>query len=95
MNRCCIVLDGEAMKRNNEEEEKNATRLKKLIKNEWTIRITCIYPANKCFKMSTIVDILAFTSRMNFKLSKKGQRSGILKIRLTRGNQLPNITRNK
>ena len=32
LNRCWIVLDGEAMKRNNEEEEKNATRLKKVDK---------------------------------------------------------------
>ena len=42
LTRCCIVLDGEAMRKNDEEEEKNATRLKKLIKNEWSFRVNAI-----------------------------------------------------
>ena len=38
LNRCCIVFDGEAMRKTTRR-GKHAMRLKRLIKNEWTFRI--------------------------------------------------------
>ena len=42
LTKCCSVLEGEASKRNDEEDEKQANHLKRLIDNEWLYKVNVI-----------------------------------------------------
>ena len=42
LTKCCSVLEGEASRRNDEEDEKQANRLKRLIDNEWLYKVNAI-----------------------------------------------------